>query len=600
VFKAHPKLKFIKNPYFWAVTAVLFLGIFLRAYHFRELLFFEVDQARDWRIVEIACQYGIGELPLLGPGMNASSFRIGPIYHYIQYVAALIFGNTPEGLAYPDLLFSISAIPLFYFFSKEYFSRRISAILSLFLAISLFAIEYGRFAMNSNSLPFFTLLALYPLLRLSRENNRLRRWAWIATSAFSLGIIMQLHALTMVAMPLLILLYLFITKTRLIWKEWLVAVSIIIILSLPMVISEYMSNFQDFRAIATGVSTREDNQQNFSFNKRLIKNSQEIIRNYTLILTSKNIIPSLDEQFMNEGGLDMIKRNFKDPEGRKGLLYSFLSFIFFLIPALWLANDFFHLEKNDFSKRNFLILLFLWQMIYLLLFLNFLYIQHTRYYLTVIFIPFILLGAYLKRTGRKWHNPARLAMLFIFLTANIVFVGAWFNMVEKYDSPDIQSSDIKEYINDPYYLATYEQISEINNYLKNYYRENPREIVLMSPNTFYTRSISYLLIYNENIPVRNFSNSLRYKEKSYFFIAPINYSGKETSLFPRKYEDDFEIFGEKSFGTLTVYQIKIKDAVSSVPAPQKEDKKQNNNRKGKLADKYTWNKFFKYIKNENT
>jgi 4-amino-4-deoxy-L-arabinose transferase-like glycosyltransferase len=591
---------FLKNRYFWIIFAITVLGVFLRIYKHADLLFFEVDQARDWRTVEIAFQNGAKELPLMGPGMNASTFRIGPIYHYIQYLSALLFGNTPNVLAYPDLLFSVLTIPLFYLFLREYFSKAISLSLALIFACSLFAVQHGRFAMNSNSLPFFMLLALYPLLRFSREENKSKKWFWVILSSFSFGIAIQLHALTLFVLPPIIFVYLFLAKAKLSLKQVLTCIIVVITLNLPIVFNEIMSGFESISGFRSGLSMREESRKNFSFAKRIIRNSQEIARSYVLIISSEDIVPSLDPDLKPEGGLDMLERNFSSSSGKIAILLSILTILFFFAPFFHLFRKYLGLknEKEAQAKKNFIILILIWQLAFLPVYLFILYTQHARYYLPVIFIPYVILGIYLDYIRKKAGKAILFLVAFVVLAINLFFVAKWFNGIEKYSSPDITPEKIEEYIQDPFYIVTLNQIEAADSYIENIYSQDGKEIFLIAPKQFYARPMRFLMIWEKSIPVRVFSSGIRDKNKNYILVNSIDTPLEEINLIYKDFANDFEAVDQKSFGTLYVIRYKIKDSVTHRPSSDFEISTSNENSQDNdhLVKKYTWNQFFSYIR----
>jgi hypothetical protein len=111
----------------WILLAIILLGTFLRAYNLNDWLDFGDDQVHDAILVEAVVR-GETAWPLLGPDMSKSGngstegssrenrFHIGPVYYYFQILSAKMFGTEPYRLAYPDLLFSILSIPLFFIF----------------------------------------------------------------------------------------------------------------------------------------------------------------------------------------------------------------------------------------------------------------------------------------------------------------------------------------------------------------------------------------------------------------------------------------------------------------------------------------------------
>ena len=117
------KHNFKKIPrHLWILFAIIAVGIFLRTYNFHDWLDFRLDQVRDAVLVGEVVDGG--EWPDFGPSMKKSGiskdalFHVGPIYYHFQIISAKIFGDYPDKMAYPDLIFSILSIPLFYFFLK--------------------------------------------------------------------------------------------------------------------------------------------------------------------------------------------------------------------------------------------------------------------------------------------------------------------------------------------------------------------------------------------------------------------------------------------------------------------------------------------------
>ena len=91
----------------WIFFSLIMIGIFLRTYHFQQLIVFASDQFRDLELVKSVVN-GHNTWPLLGPDMTGGQgFRLGPIYYYFQIISAKVFGVSPISQAYPDLFFSV-------------------------------------------------------------------------------------------------------------------------------------------------------------------------------------------------------------------------------------------------------------------------------------------------------------------------------------------------------------------------------------------------------------------------------------------------------------------------------------------------------------
>jgi len=189
----------------WILLLIVAVGIFLRTYHFRDWLVFNPDQARDATVIGNILE-GKKSWLMLGPEAGNTLFDLGPWFYHLEAISAKIFGNAPDKLAYPDLLFSILAIPLFYIFLKKYFKRNLSLLLTFFLSISYFMIFYSRFASNPNSIPFFSLLFFLGLLMLL--DSKEKRVAWgAALAGIGIGVGLQLHILILFVMPAVVFLF---------------------------------------------------------------------------------------------------------------------------------------------------------------------------------------------------------------------------------------------------------------------------------------------------------------------------------------------------------------------------------------------------------
>ena len=171
----------------WVVVSLLLIimaGTFLRVYQYHDFLRFNADQSRDATLVRDYLA-GKEELPLLGPKAGGTSFRVGPAFYYFQIASAKIFGSHPDTVAYPDLLFSLLALPLLFFFLRKYFDSKTALLLVALFAVSLYAIKYSRFAWNPNSLPFWSMLFLYGLHEIMVERERIWKWWAVLTGGCS-------------------------------------------------------------------------------------------------------------------------------------------------------------------------------------------------------------------------------------------------------------------------------------------------------------------------------------------------------------------------------------------------------------------------------
>jgi hypothetical protein len=166
------KNKIKKVPWeVWLFLAIFILGIFFRTYEFRDWLRFGPDQSRDSTLIEKVIA-GREALPLLGPQAGSTSFYLGPIYYYFAYISLFLFGSSPEAFAYPIAFFSILSIPLFYLLVKRFFSLQTALFLTAIYSFSYFMIFDARFSSNPNLTPFFLLLFILAILKLTDDSQK--------------------------------------------------------------------------------------------------------------------------------------------------------------------------------------------------------------------------------------------------------------------------------------------------------------------------------------------------------------------------------------------------------------------------------------------
>ncbi|MEI8096985.1 MAG: glycosyltransferase family 39 protein, partial [Candidatus Moraniibacteriota bacterium] len=248
-------LRSISKKYLSQTTLILLMilcvGIFLRTYQFHDWLDFKSDQSRDALLVSDVID-GKTSWPLLGAVMDGSAettdkqFRIGPFYYYFQIISAKIFGNYPDVLAYPDLLFSILSILLFFFFLRKYFNQKIALLLCGLYSISFFSVRFAHFAWNSNSIPFFALLLLLSLYEFKTKKERVSWW-YVVFLGIAWGIGFQLHAISMILFSL-VCLYFFISSivtTPSLWKKWLVVLVLFFVLNIGQIVDGVQNNFSN-------------------------------------------------------------------------------------------------------------------------------------------------------------------------------------------------------------------------------------------------------------------------------------------------------------------------------------------------------------------
>jgi len=427
------KFSFFKRKFnwqIWVLAGLMLVGVFLRTYHFHDWLFFGDDQNRDAALTSAVAK---GEVawPLTGPFMSYSgegdhseenSFHMGPMYYYFQILSVKIFGNYPDKMAYPDLLFSILSIPLFFFFLRIYFSQNILLSLVGIYAISAYFIQYSRFAWNTNLIPFFVLWLLLALHKFLEKNEKVT-WGWVFSLGIALGIGFQLHAIVMILFSVLTFLVFLISLKRnsSVWKKWAIVLLIFLGLNVTQIVSELKTNFNNTKILLGVTATNTGVQTNVRSNKitlsKLANNADcHVEANFFLLSSYGN--DSCSYSFIAAPAGGWTKHYFSDINGRIKFALLIISLLFSL-SGYFLLGYYLKKEKDP-AKKYFLQLVAVYLAIGFLIMLPLSKtgVNELRYFVFGFFAAFMFLGFLLKFIAQKiqsWKYLIGPAFVLVFL-----------------------------------------------------------------------------------------------------------------------------------------------------------------------------------------
>jgi 4-amino-4-deoxy-L-arabinose transferase-like glycosyltransferase len=412
------------------LLAIIVVGIFLRTYHFTDWLYFAYDQARDASLSEAVVK-GNASWPLLGPNMLYTNFDLGPMYYYFQIISAKIAGATPQAMAFPDLIFSILAIPLLFLFLRRLFSPTISLTLTGLYSISFFAVKFSRFAWNINPIPFFALLFLLSLHEFLIKKEK-TGWKWIVFLGISIGVGAQLHVLLMLTMLLVSLLALvyMLKANRQTWKKWAIIFALSLILNTGQIVSEVLSGFSNSKNFVAAFVHRtgaEDKQvEIFKMIGRDIDCHIQYNFHVASSLASDDFCDFDYTNFFSK--LDKNKKYLEHPlkyaSENSGSLATLIVATLFSIFGYAAIIYYFRQEKNR-EKKVFLALIFTYCTVYFFVMLPVNRLLKMRYFMSESFIAFIFLGLLLKylidrRYTQKYILPAMLVMAIAWLNLSSI------------------------------------------------------------------------------------------------------------------------------------------------------------------------------------
>jgi len=414
----------------WILLLITAVGIFLRIYHFRDWLLFNPDQARDAMVVDKVLS-GQKSWIILGPEVGNNRFGLGPWFYHLEIISAKIFGSAPDKMAYPDLLFSVFSIPLFYIFLKKYFSTKLSLAITALYSVSFFAVRYSRFASNPNSIPFFVLLFLLGILYLMEPDRKKSFWG-AALVGIGIGVGIQLHILLFFILPTiaaLFFLFLFFRKSPLLSKIGKIGITAAFILvtntgQIAYEINHGTSNTRKFFKSTTNSTVKLKPAKNLKLD--LLCQAQA---NWHIISSEGNIdrcdLFEILEKYRTDSQVFFLL-----PENKIALFMIIIEAIFSFAGYILLV--YFWKKEPDWRKKIFLALVGIYGLTVFIAMFPIINQVEIRYFIVSFFLPFVFLGIIaesLLRLGKTW---TKIIVGLIFVSLYTLNVSAEIKTAEKF------------------------------------------------------------------------------------------------------------------------------------------------------------------------
>lgn len=561
----------ILKQYRWtlALLAILFGAIFVRTYSLDEWLYFKMDQARDALLITDILEKGPSSLPLLGPRVGAvdlkSGFlRLGPIYYYFQYLAGVLFHSSePSVFAYPDVFFSIAAIPLLYAFARLYFEKRHALMVTAMYAFSFLVIQYSRFAWNPNSLQFFILLSFYGLLRFLNEERFSSKCRWLALWAVGSAIGSQLHFFGFFSLlgisGLLVLFHGRIWK-RASWQTMFrreslrqfavfsaIIVGIFAFFYTPVVLSDSLRGGENTRNFFEALGSKAEKKPLID---KLQKTVTENLKYSCLLLTSECYAGDVDSQ--------------------ENVPFIALTATIFLVGAILAVRGL--RRENNTLRRDFLALTLLWVGVFVVLTEPVSFQLRPRFYIVIFAIPFLFLGFLYEFLESRFSK--RVFPISILLTLGIVALNAhgtflWFREQAKAQTKAISVK--RTLILKTKDGVTLGQLRGAADWA--YARMKPGNTLYYYVKPEHQRPIKFLLRSHGDRLLRVESLTINEDPTAQFFaITPAKNGKKDVAKKLKLSEGDFIILDSKQFGELLVSEINFPNRHTSDTFKYKENK----------------------------
>lgn len=205
-----------KHIVFFLLVAIILIGGFFRFYKIREYLVFLGDEGRD--VLVVKRMIVDHQFTLLGPITSVGSIYMGPVYYYMMVPFLWLWRLDPVGPAVMVAITALLTIYILYKIGSDYFHPAVGLMASFFYAISPLTIAYGKSSWNPNVVPFFAVVIIYSLLQTIVQ----KQFRWFIITGVALGIIIQLHYVTLIFIPI-IFVSLFLIRYKIPYKYYIYA-----------------------------------------------------------------------------------------------------------------------------------------------------------------------------------------------------------------------------------------------------------------------------------------------------------------------------------------------------------------------------------------
>ena len=238
----------------WPIIIILAFAAVVRFWRLEALTTFGSDQGYDFLIVKRMLVDGKFTLlgPKIGPYNNIGNLYLGPAYYYLIAPFLFAFHFNPIGPAVFTASLAIATIFMIYVIAVRFISKTVAVLASGLYAFNAFLIDQSRATSNPHLIPFFSSIFIFSLLQITLK--KAKSIIWPILCGFSLGIMFQLHYLTI---SLFIAALVLLTFSRKLTKLIEVILAFIVIIS-PQIMFEIRHEFfitnQFFRQITSGQS----------------------------------------------------------------------------------------------------------------------------------------------------------------------------------------------------------------------------------------------------------------------------------------------------------------------------------------------------------
>ncbi len=223
----------------WEIYPIMFVAAFFRLYGLNTTAF-GGDQSVLFTMAYDAVHRGL--LPVTSNGASIFIWHQPAAIYFLML--PVLFSPDPLWAAIMTALFNIVAVLITYIFTRRYFGRFAATIASLLFATAETAIVFSRFIWQPTLLGPFIVLFFFALFWGVVE----RRKGWLFPALLLLGVIYQLHEITIIlAIPLLLALLLSPQTVR--PRDITLAGIALLLIFAPYLVWEITTKFADIHTV---------------------------------------------------------------------------------------------------------------------------------------------------------------------------------------------------------------------------------------------------------------------------------------------------------------------------------------------------------------
>src|SRR5947209_10578344 len=223
----------------WEVSLLLLVAGFLRFYQITTTEL-DDDQARLYRLAYDALHHG-----LLPTTSNAASIGIAhpPGVIYLLMLVATLSANPLWGAVVVGIATTAAAL-LTDVFTRRYYGRFAGVVAALLYATAALPLKYARFLWQPNLMPPFVVLFIFALFLGVFE----RRKGWLFPALFFLGVLYQMHPITvLLVVPLLTAVVLAPGTVR--WRDLALGLAFLLGVFFPYLLWQAFTGFADVHTV---------------------------------------------------------------------------------------------------------------------------------------------------------------------------------------------------------------------------------------------------------------------------------------------------------------------------------------------------------------